>query len=132
MFNRNAFSVLTKLKQHLVFHITSDSLVKINYKTRESSDVTKLKPSCLEELFFINSIMFNKNTYCSPLQSLINILVIKYKDTRMEFKTFLSFHRIVSALLAELDGVADAADVFVLAATNRPDLLDPALLRRGR
>jgi transitional endoplasmic reticulum ATPase len=40
--------------------------------------------------------------------------------------------RVVSALLTELDGIEPLRDVVVLGATNRPDLVDPALLRPGR
>jgi transitional endoplasmic reticulum ATPase len=40
--------------------------------------------------------------------------------------------RVVSALLTELDGIEPLRDVVVLGATNRPELIDPALLRPGR
>ena len=40
--------------------------------------------------------------------------------------------RVVGQFLAELDGVEKLKGVLVLAATNRPDMVDPALLRPGR
>ncbi|MEM2022721.1 MAG: AAA family ATPase, partial [Archaeoglobaceae archaeon] len=40
--------------------------------------------------------------------------------------------RVVSQLLTELDGLEELKDVVVIAATNRPDIVDPALLRPGR
>ncbi|MGC8648885.1 MAG: CDC48 family AAA ATPase [Candidatus Micrarchaeia archaeon] len=40
--------------------------------------------------------------------------------------------RVVDTLLTELDGLHEMKNVIVLAATNRPDMIDPALLRPGR
>ncbi|MAG91375.1 hypothetical protein CMO83_01740 [Candidatus Woesearchaeota archaeon] len=40
--------------------------------------------------------------------------------------------RVVNQLLTEIDGLEDLQDVIVIAATNRPDIVDTALLRPGR
>ncbi|MGC9186519.1 MAG: CDC48 family AAA ATPase [Fervidicoccaceae archaeon] len=40
--------------------------------------------------------------------------------------------RVVSQLLTEIDGIESLDNVIVIAATNRPDIVDPALIRPGR
>jgi len=40
--------------------------------------------------------------------------------------------RVVNQLLTELDGLEESGDVMVIGATNRPDMIDPALIRSGR
>ncbi|OYT50094.1 AAA family ATPase [Candidatus Bathyarchaeota archaeon ex4484_231] len=40
--------------------------------------------------------------------------------------------RVISQLLTEIDGIASLQDIVILAATNRPDIVDPAVLRPGR
>ncbi|RLF24016.1 MAG: AAA family ATPase, partial [Thermoprotei archaeon] len=40
--------------------------------------------------------------------------------------------KVVNQLLSEMDGIAPLKNVVVIAATNRPDIIDPALLRPGR
>lgn len=40
--------------------------------------------------------------------------------------------RVVNALLTEMDGMNAKKNVFIIGATNRPDIIDPALMRPGR
>jgi transitional endoplasmic reticulum ATPase len=40
--------------------------------------------------------------------------------------------RVISQLLTEMDGILTLQDIVVIAATNRPNLIDPAVLRPGR
>lgn len=40
--------------------------------------------------------------------------------------------RVVNQMLTEMDGVEGRRGVFLLAASNRPDIIDPAVLRPGR
>ncbi|MCS7114598.1 MAG: CDC48 family AAA ATPase [Nitrososphaerota archaeon] len=40
--------------------------------------------------------------------------------------------RVISQLLTEMDGIITLEDIVVIAATNRPDMVDPAVLRPGR
>jgi transitional endoplasmic reticulum ATPase len=40
--------------------------------------------------------------------------------------------RVISQLLTEMDGMVTLEDIVIIAATNRPDIVDPAVLRPGR
>src|SRR3990167_621291 len=40
--------------------------------------------------------------------------------------------RVLNQMLAEMDGLEELKDILIIGATNRPDMLDPALLRPGR
>lgn len=46
--------------------------------------------------------------------------------------TNASAERVVNQLLTEMDGIDGRQGVYLIAATNRPDMIDPALLRPGR
>ncbi|KAK9311553.1 ribosome biogenesis ATPase RIX7 [Lipomyces starkeyi] len=57
----------------------------------------------------------------------LDALVPKRDDSLSE-----SSARVVNTLLTELDGLNDRNGIYVIAATNRPDIIDPAMLRPGR
>ncbi len=52
--------------------------------------------------------------------------------TRSEESDSVTISRVVDTLLTEIDGLQDLKNVVVIGATNRPDAIDPALLRPGR
>jgi len=52
--------------------------------------------------------------------------------TRQETHAYATEKTIVPTILSELNGLNTDGNVILIAATNRPDLLDPALLRAGR
>ena len=57
----------------------------------------------------------------------LDALVPKRDDSLSE-----SSARVVNTLLTELDGLSNREGIYVVAATNRPDIIDPAMLRPGR
>ncbi|KAJ2918178.1 hypothetical protein MD484_g2255, partial [Candolleomyces efflorescens] len=52
--------------------------------------------------------------------------------TLLPFPQSESSARVVNTLLTELDGLDSRKGVYVIAATNRPDMIDPAMVRPGR
>ena len=57
----------------------------------------------------------------------LDALVPKREDSLSEASL-----KVVNTLLTELDGLSNRAGIYVVAATNRPDMIDPAMLRPGR
>lgn len=57
----------------------------------------------------------------------LDALVPKREDSLSEASS-----KVVNTLLTELDGLGSRAGIYVIAATNRPDMIDPAMLRPGR
>ena len=58
----------------------------------------------------------------------LDALVPRRRDDAMSE----SSARVVNTLLTELDGLSSRAGIYVIAATNRPDIIDTAMLRPGR
>lgn len=57
----------------------------------------------------------------------LDALVPRRDDTLSEASA-----RVVNTLLTELDGIGSRSGIYVIAATNRPEMIDPAMLRPGR
>jgi len=61
-----------------------------------------------------------------------SIASARAEDTKVDTARTIIARTTVNQLLTELDGIKELDNVFVIAATNRPDMIDPALRRAGR
>ena len=76
--------------------------------------------------------VFRKAKQAAPCILFFDEIDALVPDARRAATTRTSTERVIGQFLAEMDGVEELNGVLVLGATNRPDILDPALLRPGR
>ena len=78
------------------------------------------------------SKLFNRARQVSPTVVFIDEIDSLAPERGGGFTDSGATERVVNTLLAEMDGLETLGEVVVIGATNRPSLLDPALLRPGR
>jgi transitional endoplasmic reticulum ATPase len=77
--------------------------------------------------------LFRKARTSAPCVLFIDEMdAIAHRRTGMGGEGSMATERVVNTLLTEMDGLTSLKNVVVIAATNRPDMLDPAILRPGR
>jgi transitional endoplasmic reticulum ATPase len=77
--------------------------------------------------------LFRKARTAAPCVLFIDEMdAIAHRRSGMGEAGTLVAERVVDTLLTEMDGLRSLKNVVVIAATNRPDMLDPALMRAGR
>lgn len=77
--------------------------------------------------------IFRKARLAAPCILFIDeIDAIAVKRSGMEEEGTRVTERVVDTLLTEMDGLRSLKNVVIIGATNRPDILDPALMRAGR
>nr|BAD91025.1 valosin containing protein-2 [Eisenia fetida]BAF62456.1 valosine containing peptide-2 [Eisenia fetida] len=76
--------------------------------------------------------IFAKARSACPLRTLLRRNWTPFQMKRGNKLTCPAADRVINQLLTEMDGVSPSKNVFVIGATNRPDVIDSAILRPGR
>ncbi len=76
--------------------------------------------------------IFRKARQVAPAVVFIDEIDSIFPRRGMDYSDSGVTERVVSQMLTEIDGIQPLRNVIVVGATNRPDLLDPAILRPGR